>query len=371
MASGKICILLCIGYLIFGLWPFNFYPHNRARWPADGKGLHFEPLAVATSAGSINLGSQIPGADGKDSLQFSIELLIAAESEATRNIHSIFSIYDGALPENLLAAQWKDSFLVRIAFLDAHGRRKYREIGIDNALPDGKQRFLAITSGTSGTLLYKDGLLVDTYPRTFFRPGSLRDRLVIGSSPNAGASFTGTFSGLAFFNRQLDLAEIDYHAMLWKTGCAGEIAASRDLAALYLFNPAQGNMIADLSPFRQPLVIPKHYLAIHKSLLAPLSVEWHHKFSDIQDIVINILGFAPFGFFCFVWCRRIGRGRMSSLIIATLAAGFISAAIEIPQAYLPTRSSSSRDLICNIGGGLIGAFLAYRKYAPLNKKISL
>jgi VanZ family protein len=359
--SLAACVVLCIGYFIAGLWPFNFHPHNRARWSSAGKGLHFEPLAIATSSGSIGLGSSMPGADGRDVLQFSIELLISSESEATRNIHSLIAIYDGTLPENLLAAQWKSSFLVRTPAVETHARRKYREIGVDKALLTGKQRFLAITSGASGTSLYVEGRLAETYPRAVLRPGSLRGALILGSSPNAGHSFTGNFFGLALFNRMLDATEIGHHGMLWETGRAGEIADERDLAGLYLFDPAGGNTVADHSRLRQPLVVPEYYSVIHKSMFAPPKLEWRHSWSDIQDIIINILGFMPFGFFCYIRRRKTGGGRLSSLVIAVLASGIISAAIEGAQAFLPTRSSSMRDLLCNIGGGLIGATAACQK----------
>jgi VanZ family protein len=359
--SLTACVVLCIGYLIAGLWPFNFHPHNRAHWSSADKGLHFEPLAIATSIGSINLGSSMPGVDGRDALQFSIELLISSNSEATRNIHSLIAIYDGTLPENLLAAQWKSSFLVRTPAVDAHGRKKYREIGVDKTLLAGEQRFLAITSGASGTSLYVEGRLTETYPHTVLRPGSLRGALILGNSPNAGHSFTGNFFGLALFNRMLDAAEIEHHGMLWETGRAGEIADERDLAGLYLFDQARGNTVADHSRFRQPLVVPEYYTVIHKSMFVPLKAEWHHTWSDVQDIIINILGFMPFGFFCFIWRRKTGGGRLPSLVIAVLAAVMISAAIEGAQAFLPTRSSSMRDLLCNIGGGLIGAAFACQK----------
>jgi VanZ family protein len=367
MASKKICILLCIGYLIAGLWPFNFYPRNKAHWAAGGKGLHFEPLAVAASVGSIDLGSPMPGAEGKEALQFSIELLISAESEVTEDSHSLFAIYDGALPENLLAAQWQSSFLLRIPVIDAQGKRQYREIGVDKALIAGKQRIIAITSGSGGTSLYVDGSLAESYPRTALRPGSLHGVLMLGGSPKARISFTGTFHGLALFNRTLGAAEIDHHAILWKTGRASEMAALQDLAGLYLFDAAQGNTITDLSQHRQPLMISKYYRAIHKTLFAPLKSEWHRSLSDFQDIFLNIFGFVPFGFFCFIWFRGTGRGCALSLVIAILLSGIISTVIEVPQAFLPTRSSSLRDLICNIGGGLIGAVWASRRQAKANK----
>jgi VanZ family protein len=358
--ASVVCITLCIGYLIAGLWPFNFHAHNKAQWSPDGEGLHFEPLAIVTSSGTISLGSAPPGANGTEAI-CSIEMLISTEMEATSSIRSLISIYDGSFPENLFAAQWKDAFLVRIPLAPSHGRRKYREIGVDNALPPGKRRHLAITFGAGGTSLYIQGRLAETYPRLALRPGSLEGELIVGDSANGSPAFTGTLFGLALFNRTLGPTDVDRHRLLWETGRAGEIAAERGLAGLYLFNQAQGSMVADLSPFARTLVIPEYYRLIHKRLLVPPWANSGGALSQIQDITLNILGFVPFGFFCFVWRRGRGRGRASSVAAALAASVIVSAAIEVTQVFLPTRSSSLTDLMCNIAGGCVGVAMAIKR----------
>jgi hypothetical protein len=340
--AEMVCIALCIGYLIVGLWPFNFRAHNRAQLARDGKGLHFDPLAIATG-GDISFGSA-----------FSIEMLVSADAEAIGNIRSFFSIYDGILPDNIYAAQWKDEFLVRFAYADSKGRRRYREIGIGNALPIGKQRFIAIVSGTGGTSLYLEGQLVKTYPRVVLRPWSLHGKLILGDSPNKSEAFTGTIFGLALFNRALDPLDVGRHHLLWKMSRAEDLSTEPELAGLYLFDRLQGRAVKDLSRFARTLLIPQYYRIIHPRVLS-----WEG-WMNVQDIVINILGFVPFGYFFFIYRYRNGGGQISHIAAAILASAIVSAAIELTQVFLPTRSSSMKDLICNILGGAVGIILAVK-----------
>jgi hypothetical protein len=341
--AGIIGIVLCLGYLIVGLWPFNFHAHNRAQVSRDGKGLHFEPLAIATG-GDVSLGSS-----------FSIEMMVSVETKAMGNIRSLFSIYNGAFPEDLFAAQWKDEFLMRLPFTDPKGRRRYREIDIESALPEWKPRFLAIVCGIGGTALFVDGQLAKAYPRVVPRLPNLHGELILGDSPNEDRAFTGTLFGFALFNRALSSVEVGHHKLLWDMGKAENLATEPELARLYLFDRIQGSAVKDLSRSARTLVIPEHYRAINRRVLSWQN--WTLTIANVQDIVINVLGFVPFGFFYYAWRCHKGGGFISSIAATVLASAIVSVAIELTQVLLPTRSSSMRDLICNILGGALGIII--------------
>ena len=75
-----------------------------------------------------------------------------------------------------------------------------------------------------------------------------------------------------------------------------------------------------------------------------------------SDVVINIVGFIPFGFFFALWFSLtpgIARPRLTALLL-----GFaISLAIETLQYFLPTRDSSMTDLLNNTIGTALGVAL--------------
>jgi VanZ family protein len=75
------------------------------------------------------------------------------------------------------------------------------------------------------------------------------------------------------------------------------------------------------------------------------------------DVAINVAGYAPFGFLLAVSALRTGRGR-HAVLMAALAAGAVSLAMETLQSYLPTRVASNVDFVLNTEGALAGAALA-------------
>lgn len=93
-------------------------------------------------------------------------------------------------------------------------------------------------------------------------------------------------------------------------------------------------------------------------LLDFLSAPWP-KYYRSEDIVLNVLGFAPFGFML-APALPARLGRAGAVLAAVLIAGALSFAMEVLQNFLPTRVSSNIDLGCNVLGALLGAILGAR-----------
>jgi len=78
--------------------------------------------------------------------------------------------------------------------------------------------------------------------------------------------------------------------------------------------------------------------------------------SPAEDIVVNILGFVPFGFLAALWLVPArGPMRLRSFLLAVLMGTLISLAIEVTQAFIPARDSNMVDLLCNTAGTVLGA----------------
>jgi VanZ family protein len=73
------------------------------------------------------------------------------------------------------------------------------------------------------------------------------------------------------------------------------------------------------------------------------------------DVVSNVLGYAPLGFFLTLSAMRMG-WRTRVVTLATLAAAALSLAMEGLQSYLPARVPSLPDFLLNTLGAWLGQF---------------
>jgi VanZ family protein len=88
-------------------------------------------------------------------------------------------------------------------------------------------------------------------------------------------------------------------------------------------------------------------------LTAPLPRYWTG-----FDVVANVLGYMPLGFFLALSALRTDRGRFAFYAAALTAAG-LSFAMECLQVFLPDRVPSNLDLLLNAAGGMLGAVVAW------------
>jgi len=77
-------------------------------------------------------------------------------------------------------------------------------------------------------------------------------------------------------------------------------------------------------------------------------------------MAVNVLAFLPFGFLGGLILVRKMRSVPKGTAVIILAAFFFSLSVELLQAWLPTRNSSMVDLICDVTGAAIGAWIARR-----------
>lgn len=84
--------------------------------------------------------------------------------------------------------------------------------------------------------------------------------------------------------------------------------------------------------------------------------EWP-RFYSYADVVLNVLGYLPFG--CLLtWRLRARAGPLRAAGLATLAAAAFSLLLELLQDGIPGRVPSALDVFCNTVGGATGAWIA-------------
>jgi len=354
---GRLSLAIVTGYFVVGLWPFAFRPPNRASWLTDGAGLHFETDGVAYDPAPLPASG--PGGAARQSANGTVELWIEPVHEPANNVFHILTIHNRRLPFDFVLYQWKRDLLLRATTRHPSLSRKKSEVGLANALQEQKARFITVRSDGAGTDFYLDGLAAEHFPQFVLNTEALDGQLILGNDASGKHSWTGRLFGLALYNRALDTAEIAQHHTLWTQGHARQLMDAPGLTALYLFNEGGGQQVDDSSGNRHHVVIPTIYQAIHKEFLIPPWKDIAYNRPDYLDIVVNILGFVPFGFCFFLHRRPPGPNRWASnTLFVVLTGAAVSLTIEVIQAWLPNRVSSMTDLLSNTTGTLLGVALA-------------
>lgn len=78
---------------------------------------------------------------------------------------------------------------------------------------------------------------------------------------------------------------------------------------------------------------------------------------SLIDIFANIGIYMPFGALCLLALRSVRMNRVLAILVAILAAGIYSIAIEHAQYWIASRVASWIDVFCNVAGACFGAIL--------------
>jgi VanZ family protein len=346
---GIVCLALWLGVLGFGLWPFDFFPRNRVNWLQNQNGIHFDRYGQAFSTAPWDPSSN-SAASNDGSL--SIEMWLHSWEKEYPQVSAIFSIEDPANLDNFAILQSGPDLLVRGQFLDTHNRVSARKLWIHNACQKGDPRFITLTSGREGTALYLEGVLERRYPLTLKRD-SFFGRFLLGHPASGHQAWTGDLLGLAIYDQTLAAVDVSKHYKVWQDARTTDLIGKQGLAAFYPFDERSGMLIHNRAGLAPNLLIPKEFRVVNKMAL---SQKIDISRSDLDDIMVNILGFAPFGFFLCACLRHAKHlGKVRSILLTIALGGITSLAIELLQAYLPSRDSSLLDVIDNTLGTALGA----------------
>jgi hypothetical protein len=349
MLLRAICVLVLLGILAAGLWPFH-NPRNEVSWLSNSGGLSFGKYGSIVSAAPFKASSS--QADGSCSIEIWLQ---------PRRVKASGTI---------LAFYWPESRVVPFAMRQSLGDLELVRMGGD-ALPHAKRDkvyvddlflnyqqpvLVTISAGQSGTTFYADGALVKTAANFKFSSQELTGQFVIGNAPATTDEWSGQMSGLAVYDSELTSDEVSHHYESWTKGKRTALGKSEGAVALYLFNEGKGNVVRNHVEPGTDLLIPERFFLLHEKFLERPWNEFRDDWGYWKDVGINVAGFIPFGFFLCAYFSLMRTTRR--VVLFTIAFGFaVSLTIEVLQAFLPTRDSGMTDIISNTLGTVFGAMV--------------
>lgn len=354
MALAAIVLVM----LYAGLDPREFRFRNEISWRGEAPGLVFGTHGIAFTEAVVPAGAVL-AADG---LTIELALDPAAPEGAEFGFMAVF--HDDEARSQLLIGQWR-SWIVVMNGDDYDHSRKEPRISVQLEKGGGDAVLLTATSDRSGTSLYLDGRLArhSETLRLSVPVGEKGTRLIVGNSPAGTHPWSGTVAGLALYPRVLAADAVAAHHELWRRD--GSFAAfGADLPLLlYPLDEGDGRRASDRSETGAHLHLPPRRSYVAGELLAWGTPSAKLSAPMVWDVVINLLGFVPFGLVTAALCAgRVGRRTAFAAVVLLGAA--LSFGIEFAQSYLPSRSSSLPDLLLNTAGGALGAAVFLRFGTP-------
>jgi VanZ family protein len=340
---GWTCIALWFGILIIGLWPFNFFPTNRTRWIQSLNGLHFDAYGQTYSRQSWVLNNS--GVTGD--LSFTIELWLGAADARHPQESTFFSIFGDSSDSDLSIAQSRSDLLLGAYFRGRNGTQQ-GQLRFYNVCSSSHPVFVTITSSQEGTVFYEGAKQQARYP---VAPVRYTGRVVLGHAPDGNNSWTGDILGLAVYDHAITSGEIAQHYGIWRSQKPWLLQSAR---ALYTFDERTGDVVHNRTGPAPDLIIPANFKPLNLTVLA---VPHPFRFRRI-DTVVNVLGFMPFGFLLCAYLQDGKHYSRKKAFVGTIMLGAVtSLSIELLQVFLPSRDSSLLDVVNNIAGTTLAAFV--------------
>jgi VanZ family protein len=341
--SGLLCAAVLCGTLIAGLWPFR-RPPNGVIWLENENGLRLKAYATVWSAASF---PELPAPDGNScSLELWLQPAVANEAD------TILAFSTAPEPRRLTIRQYRSLLILT---REIRGTSHPAIIGSDAVFRGTMRVFVTVVLGSRDSAMYVDGTLARKFPG-FQSDGDCAGQLVIGSSPVTNDSWSGQVRGVAIYRQELSPVQVLSHYQTWTAEGRPDLSAGEQPVALYLLDERGGSVVHNAVPGGIDLSIPSRYSLVHQRFLQPFWQEFKPDRGYVKDILINIFGLVPLGFFfCAYWTRM--RPIPRALLVTTALGLAVSLTIEILQSYLPTRDSGTTDLITNTLGTFLGAKL--------------
>lgn len=330
-------------------------------WLPNERGVHYRGIGSIASRDEFPPLSHL-STDGS----LTVEIAVRPSRLTNRYVPYILTFHQEQGPPPLAIGLWKSSLIVRLGRAGGTQRGKYREIGVAEAFVARETTVVTVVTGPQGTAMYLNGRLQRSVPDAVLeeREANL-GRLLLGISPTGEGEWRGDILEFKIYNRALTEEEVlgSYDALIHGQG--PEQAVDDSCIAGYDFSENCGEIVHNSAGPNHDLIIPGVFRPLKRVFLGAPADEFRWKLSALGDIVLNILGFIPYAFLA-TWTLGTLTGiqdRWKSVVV--VGSGFLlSLAVELAQAFLPTRSSTLTDLFTNTLGAAVGVVVYYCALLP-------
>jgi hypothetical protein len=340
-----ITAIICMIMFAAGLKPEGYRLYNTASWLKTTNGIDFGRLGIAYSE---NYQSPVP-----ESL--SIELAIKPPLQHREHLDVILDFWDTRRRSHAALCQW-DSTLMVMKSPSKYFKNSGLQIG--TSVSPEKVCFVTITSCRNhGTDLYINGIHRSTTNRfDLCDTNGTLGHIVLGNSAGATNPWNGELYSLSLHCVTFCNERVLERYQIWKA--RSQLPIDETTIASYTFDERSGKIARDRSGEFGNITIPALFSIPQKHVLSMAWEDFKLDKSYALDVVVNLFGFVPFGFFFTALLSSIGgSARRHRLIICILLGAGISLFFELTQAYIPTRSSQMSDLILNVLGTVGGAII--------------
>jgi VanZ family protein len=247
--------------------------------------------------------------------------------------------------------QWKNHLIIRLANVQGSSSGSYWETGVDNLLRKNESLVLGIQSDNSGLSIFaNDRLVLSQAGYSLSHLSGLRTKvlLLLGNSPTGESPWEGDLLGFSIHQDTGRTENPNGNGMIYAQ-----------------FKKESGALLRTGGKTPFTFFIPSIYRPINKTVLFPPWKETSYNRSFWKDVIVNILGFIPFGFFFYAWRRESAiENKLSTILLIVVLGAGLSLGIELLQVFLPTRDSSLTDVVSNTLGTYLGVLLSRLLLVP-------
>ena len=351
LRERKILAAICFGILclmsVAAFWPFSFHPSNHVTWLNGENGIRFNGGGIVLSSKSFEFTDAQPPAGA------SLELWLEPSQEKYST--ALLSFSSSANPNQFRLRQAHDYLLILQEAFASSRHEALMPLWVPHAFQAHKRSFIAISSGTRGTTVYLNGIPVAISSTYKIRSKDFSGQLIVGTSPVVYDTWPGKLFGLAVFGRELTADQVSEHYQAWVNGLP-EALKSDQPAELYTFGERTGSIVRNQVVSGPDLAIPVNFSVPYKPFLKPPWREFYPNQTYFQDILVNVLGFVPLGFF-FCMLLSSSPGSRKAVMATIILGALFSLTIEVLQGFIPVRDSGTTDILTNTLGTALGAIL--------------